>query len=165
MRCSIDRNRHSLSIWAASMGKCSQTWMPGVLVAMGLNSPRISAGASGFMSHRSMWLGPPNRKMKMQERTRRGSPVGVAARSRARSRLLKPNRLKPPARNSSRRDRDCPGRVSAKIESMAVALGASGASTCLPACAAFGSNRTAGQASHRKALTFLSLRFKLWAGY
>ena len=73
MRCSIDRSRHSLSICAASRGKCSQSWMPGTRVAIGLNSPRISTGASGFMSHRSMWLGPPNRKMKMHELNRPGA--------------------------------------------------------------------------------------------
>ena len=31
------------------------------MVAIGLNSPRISVGASGFMSHMSRWLGPPLR--------------------------------------------------------------------------------------------------------
>ena len=34
-------------------------WTPGTDVAIGLNSPRISAGASGFMSKVSRWLGPP----------------------------------------------------------------------------------------------------------
>ena len=31
----------------------------GDLVRIGLNGPRISRGASGFMSHRSTWLGAP----------------------------------------------------------------------------------------------------------
>ena len=35
-----------------------RTARPAALVAIGLNSPRISAGASGFMSHMSRWLGP-----------------------------------------------------------------------------------------------------------
>src|SRR5438105_223942 len=38
---------------------CSPTKMPGTAVAMGLNSPRISAGASGLGSQVSMWLTPP----------------------------------------------------------------------------------------------------------
>ena len=34
---------------------------------MGLNSPRISAGASGFMSNVSRWEGPPFKKMTMHD--------------------------------------------------------------------------------------------------
>src|SRR5438270_1822662 len=34
----------------ARRGRCSQIWMPGVLVAIGLNSPRIDCGALGFKS-------------------------------------------------------------------------------------------------------------------
>ena len=41
--------------------------MPGTLVLIGLNSPRIFEGASGFGSQMSMWLGPPCRKMKMTD--------------------------------------------------------------------------------------------------
>ena len=37
--------------------------MPGTFVAIGWKSPRTSTGAFGFMSHKSIWLGPPNRKM------------------------------------------------------------------------------------------------------
>ena len=33
--------------------------MPGTFVWIGRNSPRISAGAFGFISYMSMWLGPP----------------------------------------------------------------------------------------------------------
>jgi hypothetical protein len=33
--------------------------MPCTFVEIGENSPRISVGASGFMSHMSSWLGPP----------------------------------------------------------------------------------------------------------
>ena len=33
---------------------------PGWLVAIGLNSPRMPSGASGFMSNVSMCEGPPN---------------------------------------------------------------------------------------------------------
>ena len=46
----------------ASSGKCSLIRTPGVLVAIGLNSPRISSGASGLGSQVSSWLGPPHMK-------------------------------------------------------------------------------------------------------
>ena len=48
-------------------GRCSQTCKPGTLVAMGLNSPRISGGASGFRSNVSRWLAPPVRKTMMTD--------------------------------------------------------------------------------------------------
>ena len=38
-----------------------QTSVPGTEVAIGLNSPRMPSGASGFGSHVSMWLGDPCR--------------------------------------------------------------------------------------------------------
>ena len=38
---------------------------PGVRVAIGLNSPRISSEASGFMSKVSICESPPDKKMKM----------------------------------------------------------------------------------------------------
>mgnify|MGYP006162324325 CR=1 FL=1 len=56
-----------LCITFASFGKCSQIQMPGTLVGMGLNSPRMLSGASGFKSHRSMWLGAPQLKIKMTD--------------------------------------------------------------------------------------------------
>ena len=37
----------------AIRGRCSQSCTPGSVVAIGVNSPRTSAGASGFMSHMS----------------------------------------------------------------------------------------------------------------
>ena len=43
--------------------------MPGALVLIGLNGPRISAGASGFMSKVSSWLGAPRLKIMMTERS------------------------------------------------------------------------------------------------
>ena len=46
----------ALSIRPASRGKTSQISTPGTLVAIGLNSPRISAGASGLRSNVS-WCG------------------------------------------------------------------------------------------------------------
>ena len=38
----------NLSAWRAVRGSNSQISMPATLVAIGLNSPRISLGASGF---------------------------------------------------------------------------------------------------------------------
>src|SRR5436309_1224129 len=55
--------------------------MPGTVVAIGLNSPRISTGAAGFMSHMSRWLGPPLRKMRMQASA--DAACGLAGLSRA----------------------------------------------------------------------------------
>ena len=58
--------------------------MPGALVAIGLNGPRISAGASGFMSQVSNWLGAPRLKIMMQERSScrfAAAPGAVAARA------------------------------------------------------------------------------------
>ena len=61
-------------------------------VAIGLNSPRISAGASGFMSKVSIWLGPPYQKMRMQERIDGTVAVGDLLAAPARH---KPPRLRP----------------------------------------------------------------------
>ena len=61
------RTRVYLSARAARRGRCSQILSPGRRVAIGLNSPRISAGASGFMSNISRWLGPPVRKMRITD--------------------------------------------------------------------------------------------------
>src|SRR4051794_10348315 len=41
--------------------------MPGTFVAIGLNSPRTVSVASGFISHRSIWLGAPQLKIKMTD--------------------------------------------------------------------------------------------------
>ena len=71
---------------------CSENWSPGTLVAIGLNSPRIAAGASGFMSHMSSWLGPPLRKTRMH-----ASAFGVGPKPvrRASSALSRPGRPRP----------------------------------------------------------------------
>jgi hypothetical protein len=50
LRWLSERTTMYLSACRARCGRCSQTRMPGTLLAMGLNSPRISSGASGFMS-------------------------------------------------------------------------------------------------------------------
>ncbi len=57
--------------------------MPGTLVEIGLNSPRIPSGASGFMSHMSRWLGPPFKKISTQASARACSPPAPAAASAA----------------------------------------------------------------------------------
>src|SRR5262245_48084607 len=79
--------------------------MPGTLVGTDLNSPRIWTGASGFMSQRSIWLGPPNRKMNTQHFLRRPAIWDGAARDRNRvnSGTVKPSSPSDPTRNSSRR--------------------------------------------------------------
>ena len=53
---------------AACFGNSSEISKASLFVRIGLNGPRISAGASGFMSQRSSWLGPPRLKIMMQER-------------------------------------------------------------------------------------------------
>ena len=42
-----------------AVGADVRDFTPGDRVALGLNSPRISAGASGLGSHRSIWRGDP----------------------------------------------------------------------------------------------------------
>ena len=49
----MERMTVNLSIILAKRGNSSQIWVPGTLVEMGLNSPRISRGASIFRSHMS----------------------------------------------------------------------------------------------------------------
>ena len=56
-----------LSAIFACRGNSSQTSMPGTLVLIGMNSPRYSLGASGFMSYISMCGGPPGSQTKITE--------------------------------------------------------------------------------------------------
>jgi hypothetical protein len=74
---------------------------------MGLNSPRTSAGAAGFMSHMSRWLGPPLRKMTMQESARAFAGRRLSACSR-RGRFS-PSSPAAPACSTARRDGIGPG--------------------------------------------------------
>src|SRR5437870_12341234 len=55
----------NLSAIVACNGNSSQMSMPGMLVRIGRNSPRISTGAFGFMSYVSIWLGPPSSQTMM----------------------------------------------------------------------------------------------------
>src|SRR5262245_37279260 len=91
---------------AACFGSCSLIWMPATLVAIGLNSPRISAGAPGFRSYMSMWLGPPACQIKMTDF--RGShvpPVSPAfARCRSIQGSVSPPRARLPTLRNDRRD-------------------------------------------------------------
>src|SRR3954470_22867265 len=66
-------------------------------VAMDLNSPRYSAGASGFMSQVSWWAGPPHMNRTMQAFALRGA-VDASRRGRPR-----PKSGNDPARRNSRR--------------------------------------------------------------
>lgn len=59
--CDIERTRHTRFSTEAIRGKCSHARTPGSAVAMVPNSPRRSAGASGFGSSVSIWLGAPYR--------------------------------------------------------------------------------------------------------
>ena len=54
-----------MSAILACIGISSQISMPGTLVLIGLNSPRYSRGASGFMSYMSRCDGPPLKKIMM----------------------------------------------------------------------------------------------------
>ena len=60
-----ERMNANLSAIAAIFGKHSQIWMPVTLVLIGLNSPRISLGASVLISHMSWCGGPPPRNTLM----------------------------------------------------------------------------------------------------
>jgi hypothetical protein len=92
----------SLSAIFACKGISSQMSKPGTLVRMGLNSPRISTGASGFMSYMSTWLGPPGKYTKI-------TPLcGVCgepprARRRNKSASVRPPMPKAPTLKKSRR--------------------------------------------------------------
>src|SRR5262245_12224548 len=61
------RTTASLSATIVCIGINSQMSRPGTLVATGANWPRNSAGASGFMSYLSRWLGPPGRQIRITD--------------------------------------------------------------------------------------------------
>ena len=50
---------HEIAGVVAAVGDGVTNVTPGTRVALGLNSPRISAAASGFRSQMSRWDGPP----------------------------------------------------------------------------------------------------------
>src|SRR5262245_6579693 len=49
----------------AILGSVSANCMPGAVVSIDLNSPRIPSGASGLLSHMSMVAGPPASQNRM----------------------------------------------------------------------------------------------------
>src|SRR6185369_11307251 len=108
----MDRINVTLSIWSASMGMVSLTWMPDTLVLIGLNSPRMLEGASGLGSQMSMWLGPPCRNSMITDfaapkALALDSTLAGAAASAFQERKsgrLSPNSPAPPTRINSRRD-------------------------------------------------------------
>ncbi len=108
----------SLSIMPARRGKCSQISMPGTLVLMGLNSPRTSAGASGFRSYMSWCGGPPGRKIMITERAERRP---LAASARRMSLIDNPPKASPPIFRNPRREtrsQNAPARFCPKMVNM-----------------------------------------------
>src|SRR5439155_4794320 len=103
----------------------SETLIPGTTVLIGLKSPRMFDGASGFGSQISMWLGPPWRKIRSTDLAlpQPGLPLlsatGFAfACRRSTSARLRPKRPAPPTRKNSRRENPSqvlPGRPGIEI--------------------------------------------------
>ncbi len=98
----IERISTSLSMSRAICGRCWQIWMPGTLVEIGENSPRISDGASIFRSNRSWCDGPPGRKIMMTALCDRRIPDSASARSSCGR--ASPPRPRAPIRRKFRRD-------------------------------------------------------------
>jgi hypothetical protein len=89
---------------AARCGKCSQSVMPGALVAAGMNGPRYSAGASGFMSQVSMCNAPPlSQTMIVDFALPRDVRVPSSVPEVAAFARLNPTRPRPPATRNVRR--------------------------------------------------------------
>src|SRR5262245_38957901 len=97
--------------------------MPGTTVLIGLNAPRYSAGASGFMSYVSMCGGPPGSQRKMTDVS-----VAVLSLSLAMSRhgVIPPAPIAPsesaPMRMNSRRETG-PGQITVGFISQIQAAG------------------------------------------
>src|SRR5687768_935545 len=79
--------------------------MPGTLVLIAPNSPRISCGVSGFGSNVSIWLGPPPIQRRMQEVDfgLRIADCGLSAAEAKRPGMEIPKALSAPTRMKSRR--------------------------------------------------------------
>src|SRR5690242_8150896 len=77
--------------------------MPGTLVLIALYGPRTSAGASGFGSKVSSWLGPPTRNRKMQFRSFESFFTAPWAFRAKNSGMLRPRNASDPACRKSRR--------------------------------------------------------------
>src|SRR5579862_5893991 len=87
--------------------------MSGEAVRIAWNGPRISAGASGFGSKRSSWLGAPRLKIRMQFRSSLGLEVSCA---RSRPGRLSPRAPSAPTWRKSRRDTPSSQRWQAPLE-------------------------------------------------
>jgi hypothetical protein len=83
-------------------GRCSPIWMPGTFVLIGLNSPRNSAGALGFKSYMSIWLGPPACQIRITDR-RGVLDAFSAARRRSNPGSVSPPRARLPTFKNVRR--------------------------------------------------------------
>lgn len=94
------------SFHAASMGRRELIGVPGTLVAIGGNSPRTSAGASGFRSNVSIWGGPPmKRRMHALARPApRATGVDACVRARNSARKASPFGPRAPSYRNSRRE-------------------------------------------------------------
>src|SRR5205085_3251125 len=72
-----ERTIENLSATLACSGHNSLTSKPGTLVLIGFQMPRYSAGASGFISYRSRWLGPPSSQIRMDEVSFLACPIAA----------------------------------------------------------------------------------------
>src|SRR5882672_2677893 len=86
----------------ADIGSSSQMRMPGTAVGMSRKAPRISAGACGFGSQVSCWLGPPRIQRMITDFARDAGFVSWASRRR-RSDIASPVAPSMPARTNVRR--------------------------------------------------------------
>ena len=110
-----------LCIHLAVLGRCSQICKPGSEVAMGLNSPRTSAGAWGFMSNISIWLGPPSRLNRITDLALPGYRLLLCSLALRKPGVVRPKRDSPPACISFLRLNVSPDVFAApKISSMAI---------------------------------------------
>src|ERR1044072_2266803 len=94
----------NLSASFAWSGSISEISMPETFVLMGLNSPRISEGASGFMSYMSMWLGPPPRQIMMTDLSRFPGGTAPSALSRRNGGSVNPPSASAPVFKKLRRE-------------------------------------------------------------
>src|SRR5207248_101390 len=78
--CVIERMREKCCVKLDNRGCSSLILIPGTFEAIGLYGPRISSGAPGLRSQVSMWLGPPQSRTKMHDRSAapRDSPRPVS---------------------------------------------------------------------------------------
>src|SRR5436190_2072293 len=81
--------------------------MPGTLVLIGVQRPRYSAGASGFMSYISMCPGPPSSQRRMTDVSFLDKPAAAEAACTWRS-CGKPTAAIPATPSCKKLRRDCP---------------------------------------------------------